>query len=160
MFELIKLLFTTKPSDIDELQLLAKKYLPPSGYKFMMWCGYIIYRKSKEDIINVYFETALGIKAKRHESFHLKRAQTAHSTWVGYYLNYVWEWLKGNPFWPPFNSAYYTSPHEMEAYALEDNQDALDNYDTTLFKSKYTIKNRKKTYKEHKDEWKTYVKSL
>lgn len=161
LFTLIKMLFKGKPSDFKEPILKPMKHFPFKNFKFMMWCGYMIYRESKQETIENYMKTNLGKKSKRHETFHLKQAQYhAKDSWIRYYWRYFCEWLKGNPITSPSSSAYSTIPFEVEAYALEDKQEALDNYDTTLLKSKYTLKNRKKLYKEHKKDWKRYIKSL
>lgn len=161
LFKLIKMLFKEKPSEIKEPILMPMKHFPLTGFKFMMWCGHMIYRKSKQCVIERYMQMSSGKRSKRHETFHLKQAQyQAKDSWFRYYWRYFCEWIKGNPITAPSSSAYSTIPFEVEAYALEDNQDALDNYDTTLLKSKYTLKNRKKTYKEHRKGWRNYVKTL
>lgn len=158
---MIKLLFSSKPTDYAESELKPMKYFPLFGYKFMMWCGKLIYKESNESLINAFMKTTKGIRCKRHETVHLKQAQKhADNSWTKYYWTYFIEWLNGNPFFPPFKSAYYTIPYEMEAYALETRQTLVDNYDETLLEEKYTIKDRKKTYKEHKDDWKSYVRSI
>ena len=46
---LIKMLFTSKPSDFFEVELMPMKHFPFKGYKYMMWCGRIVYRKENEE---------------------------------------------------------------------------------------------------------------
>lgn len=161
LFTLIKMLFKNKPSEIKEPILMPMKNFPFAGFKFMMWCGHMIYRKSKQSTIDRYMSTNLGKRSKRHETFHIKQAQfQTNDSWIKYYWRYFCEWIKGNPIIHPSSSAYSTIPFEVEAYALEDNVEALENYDVTLLKSKYTLKNRKKTYREHRKDWRNYVKTL
>lgn len=161
LFKLIKMLFGSKPSDYIEPVLMPMKHYPFKGYKFMMWCGRMIYRENNITDIEAYMNTSQWNESKRHESFHLKQAQThAKNSWLRYYWNYFCEWIKGIPFIPPFKSAYYTIPFEVEAYALQGNEDSFLNYDETLLKSKYTLKKRKNIYKKHSSDWKEYVKTL
>lgn len=161
LLKLIKLLFNSKPSECKQIELLSSKYLPFKNFKFMMWCGKIIYRKDKENIVLRYLNTFYGEKSKRHEQFHIKQAKVhGKNSWIFYYLMYIKEWLKGIPFLKPFYHAYYTIPFEVEAYALENNQNSLDNYDQSKLKNSYTLKNRRKTYLDNKDNWKNYVKQL
>ncbi len=44
LWQLIKMLFSSKPGDFDTPELLAMKHYPFKGYRFMMWCGRMIYR--------------------------------------------------------------------------------------------------------------------
>lgn len=161
IIKLIKMLFRSKPSDIKEAELMPMKHFPWWDYKFMMWCGRIIYREEKKDVIERYMQMSSGKKSKRHEILHLRQAQKqANDSWVKYYWRYFVEWVKGNPIIHPSSSAYYTIPYEVEAYALEEKEGSEVNYDTTLLKSKYTLKDRKQTYRDHRYEWKSYVKTI
>ena len=158
---LIKMLFTSNPSDFLEVELMPMKHFPFRGYKFMMWCGRIIYRAENEEDIKKEMNTEAWKNIIRHETIHLQQALNyAKNSWVRYYWRYFVEWLKGNPIIRPSKSAYYTIPFEVEAYALEETKDAEVYYDMDLLKGKYTLKNRKQTYKEHCKDWKHYVKTL
>ena len=42
LIKLIKMLFTPI-KDVNELNLIGMKHFPFKGYKYMMWCGNIIY---------------------------------------------------------------------------------------------------------------------
>ena len=57
-------------------------------------------------------------------------------------------------------SAYYTNRYEMEAYGNEHRPEYWKNYNRTNLRGKYTIKNRKSTYRTHRDNWKEFCKSL
>lgn len=161
LITLIKMLFASKPSDIFEPELITMKHFPWWDYTFMMWCGRVIYRKDKKDIIERFMQMSSGKRVKRHETIHLRQAENqAANSWVRYYWHYFIEWMKGNPIIHPASSAYYTIPYEVEAYALEETEGAELYYDMDMLKSKYTLKNRKQTYRDHRENWKDYVKTL
>ena len=141
------MLFASKPSDICKVEVVDMRHFPFDGYKAMYWCGSIIHRIGASDVDD---------KTIRHETFHLRQAKE-HRSWIRYYVKFIREWMKGNPIIAPSSSAYYTIPWEMEAYANEDNPDYVVTADSW---KRYSIKNRKRTYKENRYEWKTYVKSL
>lgn len=144
---LVKMLFASKPSDIDKVVVVDMHHFPFEGYKAMYWCGSIIHRIGASEVDD---------RTIRHETIHLLQAKE-YGSWMKYYWRYLWEWLKGNPFFAPGISAYYTIPFEMEAYANEDNTDYIVTDNTW---KRYRIKHRKRIYKEYRFEWKNYVKSL
>ncbi len=162
LFKLIGMLFGSKPSDIDELVLLPMKHFPFKGSNVMMWCGRLIYRKKREAAMSRYIGTSAGLRLKTHETIHLKQAQVAGS-WVKYYWRYFVEWLKGNPFCKPRESAYYTISFEMSAYANENNPDYAKNYDGSKLKLYKLDGNRKRLYKSAGGTpraWKEYIRLL
>ena len=158
LWQLIKMLFKSKPNDFKEVELMSMHCFPFKGYKYMMWCGRMIYRSDNADRILSSLGSSTFKKEKTHETIHLKQAQQK-KTWIKYYLKYVCEWFKGNPFFPPFISAYYTIPFEMEAYSNEDNSEYVENYDGKYLHC-YDIKKRKKTFKKCGStyQWKKYIK--
>ena len=38
LWQLIKMLFSSKPGDFDTPELLPMNHYPFKGYRFMMWC--------------------------------------------------------------------------------------------------------------------------
>ena len=50
LWQLIKMLFSSKPGDFDTPELLPMKHYPFKGYRFMMWCGRmdLPYREQRE----------------------------------------------------------------------------------------------------------------
>lgn len=155
---LIKLLISTRPEDFDSLELLEMKYFPFSGYKYITWCGKMIYRSSIKDRILADLESDRFKLDESHEMIHLCQAKVKGS-WIKYYLSYFLEWLKGAPMISPCESAYYTIPYEMEAYANEGDSEYIRDY-TKVRLNKYIIKNRKRTYIENWLSWKEYIKAL
>lgn len=107
LWQLIKMLFSSKPGDFDTPRLLSMKHYPFKGYRFMMWCGRMIYRIENKENIEKYMQTYAGKESMTHETIHLRQAQAVGS-WVKYYWRYFVEWIKGNPICHPASSAYYT----------------------------------------------------
>lgn len=160
LWKLIKMLFQSNPNDMQEVELMAMEKFPFPGYKYMMWCGKMIYRKENEEDILAEKGTGSFIKDTTHETIHLKQAQLKKS-WIGFYWKYACEWINGNPIKSPSISAYYTIPYEMEAYANEDNPDYPKNYDGKYLHC-YDIENRKEAYKKcgSSYKWKQYIKTI
>lgn len=140
--ELIRLIFATSPKNIKELEILEMSCFPFSGYLAMSWCGKIVTR----------YPDAIDETTVRHETTHLLQAKQCGS-WISYYFKYLIEWFKGN---------YYTIPFEVEAYANEHKLDYNIDYDPTLLKTKYTLKDRMKLFKECGSvyKWKEYIRTL
>ena len=148
---LVKMLFASKPKDIDQPSVIDMQHFPFKGYKAMAWCGYIIHRIGS---------SAVNQKTINHERIHLMQAKVCGS-WFKYYLAYLWEWIKPG-FMSPLSANYYTSKYESEAYANEDNPSYCDQYDGTGL-AKYTFKNRKKLYCDvgwSLKSWKQYLTNL
>ena len=161
LWTLAKMLFKSKPSEIDEVTLLGLDHFPFKGYAYMMWCGRMVYRNDAIDRRRKEWITKAYKASKNHETIHLMQAKMCGS-WVKYYLKYLWEWLKGGPVMAPASAAYYTIPFEVEAYANEGDFDYPKNYDGSNL-AKYTLKNRKKLYKEvggTSSKWKAFVKTI
>lgn len=151
---LIKMLFRSNPSDMvgKDLEVVEFKHFPFKGYKAMSWCGRIIHREGSSQVN----ETTLN-----HEKIHLMQAMMCNDSWIRYYLSYLWEWLKCG-FLAPLSANYMTSKYESEAYANEEDFEYCNNYDGSNL-LKYTLKDRKKLYKQlggTSKAWKQYVKTL
>ena len=163
---LVQLLFKSKPSEIvgKPLELVVMKSYPFEGFTFMSWCGKVILREENRALIERFLQTKAGIESQTHEYGHAIQAVSEHGdNWVRYHLSYFWHWLCENPIINPASSAYYTNRYEVEAYAQQHNPEYWNNYTRTNLRSKYTIKNGKKKYKElgrNPSLWKEYVKTL
>ena len=158
LWQLIMMVFGSKPSDQEEVVLMQMRHFPFSGFGFMMWCGKMIYREEYADAVEKSKGTTSFQYSLTHETIHLRQAQ-AKGSWVGYYWKYFCEWVKGNPVIYPAISAYYTIPFEMEAYGNERDVAYPDNY-TGDYLPCYDIADRKKTYKANKDDWRAYCRSI
>ena len=160
---LIKMLFTSKPKDKvgKPMDLIVMKYFPLPGNRFMMWCGTVITRKDRYEVIKRFLNTIFGQYSRTHENGHCIQAnKKCPERWLPFYRVYVWQWIISNPLLHPASSAYYTIPYEVEAYANERNPDYWKDYNFDNLHSKYTFKHRKKTYREHRDNWKEWLRSL
>lgn len=144
---IVKQLFTKVKA--DKVEYKHMDHYPFSGYSAMSWCGYLLSRKPESQIKPTTWN---------HENIHLYEAKDK-KRWISYYWSYVWEWIKGNPIIYPASSAYYTIPYEMEAYANDDNFDYLKTRKSEDL-DKYKIKDRKKTYKANKKNWRQYLKTI
>lgn len=163
---LVKMLFASKPSEArakGKLEVMVMKHFPFSGYRYMMWCGYVITRHEKEAVIKRFLTTKSGKISETHEFGHCVQAESEHGdNWPRYYLNYFWHWVK-HGFASPFSANYYINRYECEAYAKEEYPDYWVYYTRENLFGKYSIKKAKKQYKElggTSANWKTYVKSL
>ena len=150
--QLVKMLFKDTPKKCKELEIVQMTHFPFKNYLAMTWCGKIITR----------YPDKIDQQTKTHETIHLRQAQQ-YTNWISFYAVYLYEWIKGNPIVKPFNSAYYTIPFEVEAYANEDKPQYTDNYNTDNLKTKYNLKDRKILFKQYGTtsyQWKAYIKGL
>lgn len=168
LWRLIKMLFATRPSDFiyKDLEVDTMKHFPFKGSTYMLWCGKVITRKEKLDVMNRFLGTKAGRESKNHENGHKVQAILEHGdNWLRYYLNYFWHWIKHCPWIKPAHAAYYVNRYEVECYAMQHDFDYfnLETYTRANLKGKYSIKNAKKLYKQlggTSAAWKNYIKSL
>lgn len=132
----VRLLFTKIDMTQTKLEPWGVKYILGSGYKYMTWCGKVMYHLSKPDT------SKLTPTDENHENIHLRQAQDKGS-WIKYYWGYIWEWIKGNPF---SKKAYYTNKNEVEAYAKEEDLGYLFRRPKD-YVEKYKLSNRKEEWK-------------
>lgn len=168
LWKLIKMLFTTRPSDYmyKDLEVETMKHFPFSGSRYMSWCGKVITRDEKKAVIDRFLTTKAGAESKNHEQGHVAQAILQDGdNWVVYYLDYYWNWFKHNPLIKPAHACYYVNKYEVECYAMQHDFDYFDLGDYTLdnLNGKYNIKNAKKLYKQlggTSKAWKEYIKTL
>lgn len=65
----------------------------------------------------------LNEQVLNHEMIHIKQQQELLV--VGFYILYVYYWLKGLWLFRDSQAAYYSIPFEMEAYGNDENQEYL-----------------------------------
>ena len=158
LWTLVKMLFASDPKKKEKVSLLGMDCFPFKGYKYFMWCGYMIYRNDMYDRRQKEWPTDKFKTDERHEQIHLEQARKCGS-WMKYYRKYLWEWLKGNPVINPASSAYMTIPWEIAAYANQDNPDYLKNFVDDSDK-RYNLKGRKSVYRKYRSSWIEYIKTL
>ena len=111
LFFLICKLFTkVKPN--EQIKLKQMKHFPFKRYKYLMWCGYAIYREDKPHLAEI------DKRSRTHETIHYLQALDK-KFWIVFYASYLWKWIKHNPF---SNLSYIKSRYELEAYAKEDDE--------------------------------------
>lgn len=164
---LIKMLFTEKPSDMlkrDDLEVVVMNHFPFSGYRYTMWCGKVICRPSKVEVMQRFLSSVASKESVTHEHGHGIQAESEHGdNYPRYYLNYVWHWVKHNPLVHPSSACYYVNRYEVEAYAQQHNPEYWKHYHRGNLRGKYSIKDAKKKYRElgcSPKKWKEYIKTL
>lgn len=166
LWTLVKMLFASKPSEIigKDLEIVTMKHFPFEGYRYMCWCGKVITRYGREEVIKRFLSTKSGKISQTHEYGHAIQAESEHGdNWLRYYLAYFWHWIKHNPLVKPASACYYLNRYECEAYAQEEHPEYWKNYNRANLRGKYSIKGAKKIYKKlggTSDAWKKYVKNL
>tara|TARA_B100001564_G_C20348016_1_gene537603 strand:- start:42 stop:383 length:342 start_codon:yes stop_codon:yes gene_type:complete len=65
----------------------------------------------------------LNKQVLNHETIHIKQQQELLI--IGFYILYVYYWVKGLMYYRDAQQAYYSIPFEMEAYINEENLEYL-----------------------------------
>lgn len=155
LFTLCKMLTSGKIEDKEELVMYPMKHFPFKNYKYMMWCGNVIYREKYQQDCN------MSDIERNHETIHLYQAKDKGG-WFRYYLSYLFQWIKGIFCFCGWNGSYYTSKYEVEAYSKEKDMKYLERREKNMV-DKFKIDNRRKTYKKNAIStfyFKEYLKSL
>lgn len=141
---LISAIFKNTPD--TPLQHIEMEHILWKGYAALTWAGLLVTRPG-------YY---LSKRTINHEDIHRQQAQTLGSYWK-FYAKYLGEYL-GNLFvlWS-FDGAYHCISFEMEAYGNEGDY----NYAVTKESmAKYKIKNKRRVWKENRQNWKLYCRSI
>lgn len=80
-----------------------------------------VFTKKTEIELKRYLETHRGHIMANHEFIHILQANTFKTKYLGFYLYYIYYWIKNLFVWGPNMKAYYAIPFEQEAYQNEDN---------------------------------------
>lgn len=143
-FILVKMVFSNV-NNIKTLTTFPMEHYPFSRYKYMMWCGNVIYRKSKpQNAIMKWYD-------ENHEMIHLYQAKDK-GRWFKYYISYLLEWLKGLIMTCGWRGSYYTAKYEVEAYAKEEDLDYLKRRKPEAV-NKFKLKNRKSVLRRFPNRW-------
>ncbi len=105
-----------RPSRVTEMKAVCENFWLSSNYTAMTFFGHIVVHSIKEaEQLNGH---ALDMSSlKRHETIHLRQAQSTHNSWFCFYTLYIWYYLRALPQNRYMhNAAYYLNPFEMEAY--------------------------------------------
>ena len=112
-----------RPSCIDQMKAVKEDFWLGKNYAAMMFFGHIIAHTQEEaDRIN-----ASDCSLKRHETIHLRQAQSTHNSWFCFYLLYIMYYLRALPQSRYIrNAGYRLNPFEIEAYEHMYETDYLD----------------------------------
>lgn len=112
-----------RPSRIIDMKVVCDSFWLGKGYTALTFFGTII-AATPEDVRAMSRE---GNTIKRHETIHLRQAQSTHDSWLLFYLLYGWYYLLALPQNRRLkNAAYRINPFELEAYENEYDRDYLD----------------------------------
>ena len=93
------------------------------GYEAMTFFGTIVAASDDEARLVDLDNSSL----RRHETIHLRQAQSTHDSWLLFYLLYFWYTLRALPQNRRMkNAAYRINPFELEAYLHMDDPDYLE----------------------------------
>ena len=124
----------TKANKGEELKLKQMKYFPFKRYKYLMWCGYAIYREDKPELAE------MDQRSITHETIHYLQA-IDKKFWIVFYASYLWNRIKNNPF---SHLGYFKSRYELEAYAKEDDKTYPERRERNAHKKFYLSEEDKK----------------
>ena len=87
------------------------------GYEAMTFFGTIVTASEREARLAAPADSRL----RRHETIHLRQAQSTHDSWLLFYVRYLWFTLCALPLNRRMkNAAYLLNPFELEAYLHDD----------------------------------------
>lgn len=119
-FRIFRLLaHVRRPSRIDTMSVFTDGFWLRKGYEAMTFFG-IIVAASETDARHADHDSSLH----RHETIHLRQAQSVHDSWLLFYLLYFWYTLRALPQNRRMkNAAYRINPFELVAYRHMDDPD-------------------------------------
>lgn len=105
-----------RPSRVTEMKTVKESFWLRGSYAALTFFGYIVVH-SQEEADQLNARTSANSSLIRHETIHLRQAQSTHDSWFCFYLLYIWYYLRALPQNRYMkNAAYYLNPFEMEAY--------------------------------------------
>ena len=87
LWTLAKMLFVSRPSEIEEVKLMGMEHFPSEGKDYMSWCGHLIYRKDQLAVRRKEWITKEYKQRKEIENYLLDSAKESGS-WIKFY----WQW--------------------------------------------------------------------
>ena len=105
-----------RPSRVEEMKVVKEGFWLRGDYAALTFFGYIVVH-SKEEADRLNARPLKNSSLKRHETIHLRQAQSTHNSWLCFYTLYIYYYLRALPQNRHMhNGAYYLNPFEMEAY--------------------------------------------
>ena len=140
-----------KPSNIKVVKAKKTSLLLPSFRAITLFGTIFCKRQSDVELINKtdFIDSIL----KCHETIHVRQAENTKNSWLLFYLNYIYQWIKNIPliFIKPIY-AYKFIPYELEAFANETNYNYINQTTNQwrMFNEKLKLKNKIKYAKQYK----------
>lgn len=148
-----------KPSKI-KIPKAKKAWLLLPNFRAITWRG-TVYCKRQSDVEALNTNETIDSSFKSHETIHIRQAQAMNDSWIRFYLNYIFNWIKNFPLITVnIYAMYKLIPTEIEAYLHQDNWKYAENaepvYEWKEFQ-KLTLKQKRKIATLY---YKTYKKRV
>lgn len=108
-----------RPSKYHHIEVRFSRLLPPKGYFAITFFGKILIRSHNSISWEQSKEQHNNKVILHHEWIHVRQAVSTHNSWICFYLQYLYYYLKNKPLRYGRRFAYYANPFEMEAYIHE-----------------------------------------
>lgn len=134
-----------KPNTINIPKAKKTIFLLPK-FRAITWKG-IIYCKRQYDVEQINKSDTIDSDFLAHETIHIRQAFSMNNSWIRFYLNYVFQYIKNIPLITiNIHAPYKLIPTEIEAYLHESNWNyPMDNKPLCQWKmfQKLTLKQKK-----------------
>ena len=137
-----------KPNLIVEPVVKFNPFIPIGKLFIMMWKGKLLIKNKDKEKWEKYKNMQSGKEAINHEMYHIKQAVSTYNNWILYYIFYVWEYIKNLPIIFGFEFPYRFNAFELEAYANQHKKVTISNW---KYYKKYTLKEKRKLWKQYKN---------
>lgn len=98
-------------------------------FEAITWFGHIFFNCTKDELAKKLLSPDMQ-RTERHEHIHLMQAKTFRTRYFGFYLFYIYFWLRALVHYRNRMKAYYAIPFEREAYSCE----KIENYSKSNWK--------------------------
>lgn len=96
----------------------SNSWLCPKKFLGITLFGHVFtYKKIHQ--LEEYLATPNGHRFANHEAIHILQSKSFKTSWVGFYLYYIWYWFMNLFKYGFTKNSYYNIPFEREAYANE-----------------------------------------
>lgn len=152
-----------KPSEIKTLKAKKAHFLLPH-FQGITWMG-IVYCQREKDIEDINATDKINSNFKSHETIHVRQAQSMGNSWLRFYLNYVWQYIKNLPLiFIDLYAPYKLIPTEIEAYLHQDDwtyaEEALPLTQWRAFQTILSYKDKKEIAINYARKHKLYPRVL
>ena len=112
-----------KPSKIY-LATAVDTWWVPSSFKYVMLKGKAY---ANEGSVVYRFNADETNPDRVHETIHIRQAVSAKDSWLRFYIEYLYEWLRNMPLiFVKWHAAYKFMPMELEAYCCQNSPDYIN----------------------------------